>query len=249
MAITQTHKSTETYAVNLTSMVVLPLVFSLGTCGHAAGTQPYEMSAAQHEAAAAAEDVQVSQHDLLASQNEERCSAGNGHVCWRVATNPQNPTDEYVNTAAEHRALAAQHRAASQALLNAEARACIGIADDDRDISPFAHRADIQSVSRLREGKTSTKNTFSYNAGATVVFRATPGLTAEWLQRIVNCHLARNAAVGHDMPEMPYCPLVPRGAQASVRPVGDGFAVDVHSDDMAAAEEIWRRAKQLATAR
>jgi len=67
----------------------------------------------------------------------------------------------------------------------------------------------------------------------------------EWLQRIVDCHLARNAAVGHDMPEMADCPLVPRGAKASVRSVGDGFAVDVSSEAAESAAEIWRRAQLL----
>lgn len=226
----------------------LPLAFIAGGCGHAAGTRPHELSAPQHEAAAAQEDVQASdhaaQHDPSATTTEERCSAGKGRVCWTVST---NPTDSHVKTAAEHRELAAQHRAASQALRDAEARACAGVSDEDRDTSPFAHVADIRSVAELkgegqsRTGKVKTERTI----GATITLNAVPGLTEEWLQRIVTCHLARNAAVGHDMAEMPYCPLVPRGAQASVRSVGDGFAVDIKADDSEAAAEIWRRAQQL----
>ena len=78
-----------------------------------------------------------------------------------------------------------------------------------------------------------------------MTLNAVRGLTQEWLQRLVNCHLARNAAVGHEMPEMPYCPLVPRGATAQVRSVGDGFAVDIQADDSDAAGEILRRAQAL----
>jgi hypothetical protein len=104
-------------------------------------------------------------------------------------------------------------------------------------------------VSQFREEKLVGKNRITRDAGATIVFRATPGLTVEWLQRIVDCHLARNSAVGHDMPEMAYCPLVPRGAQAKVRSVGDGFAVDVRADDAETAEEIWRRAQQISPTR
>lgn len=70
----------------------------------------------------------------------------------------------------------------------------------------------------------------------------------ERLQHIVDCHTARNAAMGHDLSQMPDCPLVPRGVEAQVRSVGDGFAVDVRSDD-AAVEEIWKRAERLAPAR
>ena len=44
----------------------------------------------------------------------------------------------------------------------------------------------------VKSGKSSTQK----DVGATVVFRAVPGMTAEWLQRVVDCHLARAAAVG-----------------------------------------------------
>jgi hypothetical protein len=81
--------------------------------------------------------------------------------------------------------------------------------------------------------------------GTVVTFRAVPGMTAEWLQRVVNCHLARNASLGHAVPEMPECPRVPRGAQARVRSTGDGFAVEIRSDDEAAAREILARARRL----
>jgi hypothetical protein len=207
------------------------------------------MSVPEHEAAAAAAEAQgaehAAQHDPSAIASQERCTAGRGgRVCWTETT---NPTEGHGKTAGEHRQLAAQHRAASQALQNAEAQGCAGLSDEDRDMSPFGHVADIRSVSELkadvtgRTGKIKTGST----AGATIVFGAVPGLTQEWLQRIVNCHLARNAAVGHDMAEMPYCPLVPRGAQATVRSVGDGFAVDVRADDAQSAAEIWQRAQQL----
>jgi hypothetical protein len=72
-------------------------------------------------------------------------------------------------------------------------------------------------------------------------------MTAEWLQRVVNCHLARNAAVGHEAAaaEMPYCPLTLRGAQASARSVGDGFAVAIRADDNETSKKILERAESL----
>jgi hypothetical protein len=238
-----------TMSYTLSRCIVLPLILAAGACGHAAGTQPHEMNAAQHQAAAASEEnlaaQHSAQHDPAAQQTEERCSAGKGRVCWTVTT---NPTAEHGSTSEEHRQLAAQHRATSQSLRDAEARACTGLSDEDRDVSPFAHRADIQGVSQLREEKVVGRSRTTREAGATIVFRATPGLTAEWLQRIIECHVARNSAVGHDMPEMAYCPLVARGAQATVRSVGDGFAVDVRADDAEGAAEIWRRAQQITPA-
>jgi hypothetical protein len=81
--------------------------------------------------------------------------------------------------------------------------------------------------------------------GAVIVFRATPGMTAEWLQRVVDCHLARNAALGHDVPEMPDCPLVPKGVAATVKATDAGFAVAVRSEDSSTAAEVLRRARSL----
>jgi len=65
------------------------------------------------------------------------------------------------------------------------------------------------------------------------------------LQRVINCHLARAASVGHSMPEMPYCPLVPKGVTAKVVSAGDGFNVEIRSDDPAAAEEVVKRGQAL----
>lgn len=211
-----------------------------------AGTQAHDMSADEHQAAAANEEQQASehghQHDVAAVDTKKECV---GKVCWTVET---NPTEGHAKSAEEHHQLAAKHREASQELQSAEAKACSGLDDADRDISPFAHGADIRSVSQLHEEAMTGKNKVARDAGATIVFQPTPGLTEEWLQRIVNCHVARNAAVGHEMPEMEYCPLVPRGAQATVRSIGDGFAVDVRADDADTAAEIWRRAQLIKAA-
>jgi hypothetical protein len=207
-------------------------LLALGACGPPAGTRPHDMSIAQHEAAATREEGQATQIGGAAGP----CQNSPGPVCWSDATS---------SWAAERRNLAARHRAAAQALREAEARACAGLTDEDRDTSPFSHGTDIRSVSQLREERQSGKASTARDTGATIVFRSTPGLTAEWLQRILDCHLARNAAVGYDMPEMPDCPLVPRGASAKVRSVGDGLAVDVRSDDATSAAEIWRRAQAI----
>jgi hypothetical protein len=112
-------------------------------------------------------------------------------------------------------------------------------------MSPFMHREDIASVQELITKTTTGKSTSSRQTGAVVVIRAVPGLTAQWLQRVVDCHVARNAALGHNVPEMPYCPLVPNGAAATVTPTDTGFAVAIRSDDPAVAHEILRRAQSL----
>jgi hypothetical protein len=223
------------------------LVFSAAfvACAGTPGAQPHDMGAAQHEAMAAQAEqgaaVHQAQYSPDASVSVERCNPRSA-TCWTSTT---NPTAQHLEEASKYRKMAADHRAASQALRDVEARACIGLSDDDRDRSPFTRREDIASVEPLYTSTSSSKGSYGRMQGALVTFRAVPGMTAQWLQRIVDCHLARNAALGHDVPEMPDCPLVPKDVTAQVTATSTGFAVAVRSDDPATANEVLRRARVL----
>lgn len=223
-------------------------------CAGTPGTQPHDMSAAQHEAMAQRAErgaaLHQAQYDAGASATTAHCGRTNFTVATGVATpacwtSTRNPTAEHLDQANELRKMAAEHRAASQALRDAEARACTGLSDDDRDGSPFAHREDIASVEPLYANVSSGKGQNARLEGAVITFRAVPYMTAEWLQRIVDCHLARNAALGHEVPEMSYCPLVPKGVTAIVKPTSAGFAVEVRADDIDTANEVLRRSRML----
>ena len=209
------------------------------------------MSASQHEAMAASEgkkaELHSARYDPGASVKSERCSrgaaarTGGDEGCWTSVT---SSTAQHLEDAERHQRMAADHRAASQALRDSEARACVGISVEDRDMSPFEHREDIASVEPLTVNA-ATRGSSARTVGAVITFRAIPGMTAQWLQRVVDCHLARNAAVGHDVPEMPLCPLVPRNVTAYVNPTASGFAVSVRSDDADTSREVLRRAQAL----
>jgi hypothetical protein len=227
---------------NLATLYLSGLSLGCGTAGQ--GTEPQDMSSAQHAAAAQGEESSAEKHadqyQADATQTVENCPTGK--ICWTTET---NPTAEHQADAEQHRALAARHREASQALVQAEANACSGISDTDRDMSPLMHTADVASVGPLERQEQHGKNTQAHLAGATVVLRAVPGLTEQWLQRIVDCHLARNAALGVAPTDMPHCPLAVKGVSASVRALADGFAVDVQASDPKVAEQVLTRAQQL----
>lgn len=225
-----------------------------GSCA-TPGTRPGDMSADEHRSRAGMEGATAEQHqsqyELTARTSRDRCRVpidaarvgiGLSDICWSSVT---NPTESHLGEAEQHRRYAQEHRAAAAALVEAEKRACSGIAPDDRDLSPFEHVDDITAVVPLTEGVSSGKASVPRTAGAVVTFRALPGLTVEWLQRVVDCHLARNASLGHQVPEMPSCPLVPKGAEAKVSSTGDGFSVAVRADDPASAAEIFARANRL----
>lgn len=225
---------------------VFASVFVVGLvgCAGAPGTAPQDMSAAQHEAMAKQEDTAAvehqAQHDPNASVSTERC--GKSAPCW---TSTSNPTEKHASDAEAHKEMAAKHRAAAGALAQAESQSCSGIDAEDRDESPFNHREDISSVAPLERTVTRGKNSSKATSGAVVTFRALPGLTTEWLQHEMNCHLARAASTGFAMPEMAYCPLMLKGVKATVASAGDGFAVTVESEDPGTAKEILTRAQAL----
>lgn len=214
---------------------------------------PHDVDVAKHDELARSEErianVEQAKYDPNArAERPRRCDMGpigpgDASVCWGTTA---NPTDAHLQAAQRHRRFAAQHRAESQKLRDAEARACEGVAAVDRDMSPFVHPDDILSVAPLTEAlpKSGTRV-----VGAAILFRAVPHLTEAWLKRVIDCHLARNDALGHDVPEMPYCPLVPMGAVAQVTATSRGFAVAIRSSDAAAAAEIWRRARLLVDAK
>jgi hypothetical protein len=184
-------------------------------CAGAPGTRPDEMSVAGHEAAA---------------------------VQWESAAKASPEDLARFKKAHE---VAAQHRVAAQTLVDAEARACSGVAIADRDISPFSRRQEIEAIAIVGPRATNSVNGYdTADRGAAVTFRAVPGLTREWFQRILNCHQARNAALGYPAGEMLDCPLNLKGVDVVVESAGPRFVVEVTSDDPTMAREILRRAQR-----
>lgn len=210
------------------------------------GARPHDMSAAQHEQHArqevSAADHDAAKYDPGALAIAPGCGPYDA-VCWRAK---QNPTARFRDMAEQHRRAAADHRAASAALREIEATACAGIAAEDRDISPFERTEDIASTAPLSERRaTGNGRAQTITVGARVVFYPVPGLTPEKLQRELDCHLARAAVLGHELPEMPDCPLVPKGVHARVVTTDRGLAVEVRGEDSTAAADIVARAERL----
>jgi len=222
------------------------LAFSLWLAACAPAVQVHGAGAAQHDRAAAQEEQAASDHEKQYRPDaiKAACSSPGerpaGVVCWASAS---NPTEQHLRESERHRALAAAHRAASSALRAAEATACAGVAPQDRDMSPFAHRQDIMQAEPLLTPSGSKSP--PRQVGVTVVFRAVPGLTSEWLQRLIDCHIARNAVLGHDAPEMTYCPLAVRGVTAHVSAAHGGYAVMLRADESDSIEAIRQRVDDI----
>jgi hypothetical protein len=215
------------------------------------------MSAAEHDRAATEDKAEARKHadsydpkavryvDLY-PESRAGCDKTLPPDCSPFWSMTKNTTDRELSQAAAHAARARQHRAAARALRETESRACAGVALADQDMSPFLRERDIDAVEEL--GQSGGRAPQGSPAGAAIAFKPVVGLTVQTLQRIVDCHLARNAALGREQGEASGCPLNVKGATAKVRAVEGSLVVDVTATDAGAALEITKRARALAPA-
>jgi hypothetical protein len=232
----------------LVAMRMLCWVALMTACASAprsGSVRPDEMSAEGHEHEAQREERAAAwharQYDPYAGRPCVPTASATGRdPCFRTVA---NPTAEHLREAERHRRHAAEHRAASHILREAEARACKGIADEDRDLSPFFHREDILRVEPLRQVQAGGE---PVAVGARVVFRPLPGMTPEFLQRLLDCHLARALALGSELLEAEDDPLGLPAVKAQAMRVWDGLGVELRSDKPEIALRILARANALA---
>lgn len=145
-----------------------------------------------------------------------------------------------------HRTRAAYHRKAARDLRSAESRACSGLARDSRTVNPF-FRGHVLGVSPLEEPSTARKSALKLS-GAIIVVQPIAGIRTKQLQKIMDCHSSHQAVIGYGpiTTAASPSPLGEPGAQAIVRELRHGFAVEVRVDDPFAAQAVWLRAQQLA---
>lgn len=208
--------------------LVLVTVVGLG-CASEPRVDPHSASEANHDHSEWSHAVEAEAHA------RETCKPESG-ACWRSRASPDDPHEQADR---DHRRAGTAHVLASAKLHDAVQRACAGLAVSDRKASPFDHRQDLATVAPLVASSSSAP------AGAVVTFRPVPGMTAAWLQRLLDCHLAEVAAAGHQAADMPDCPLVARGITATVRASGNALAVEIRSSDPGVAADILARAQRL----
>lgn len=221
----------------------LLLCIALGGCGaaspHEEGADAHLSTAVAHERAAAEQE----RPRMAATLDWRRCVAqGRGLLCSSMF---RDSTAEREREAERHRAFAAAHRSASQALRDAEASACKGLSGDDLDIPLLARSHYIVSVEPIYRGPSSGEATAKHLLGASVTFSATTGLTLERLRRLLDCEVARAAALGHDNAGVQFDPLAVPGATAIASSARDELSVAITVGDPEAASKILERARAL----
>src|SRR5688500_57377 len=77
----------------------------------------------------------------------------------------------------------------------------------DPRVSPLMQRDYITEVVPIKATRSDGKHTNTRLTGALIKFRPAPGLTAEWLQHLVNEHRALMASGQTDASHLSHCPL------------------------------------------
>jgi hypothetical protein len=130
-------------------------------------------------------------------------------------------------------AVAQEHMDAARRLRSDEQSACYHVPDADRLNGPLT--ADrISSVEVIRDHGVYPKGQV-VPVGVRVYLLAEPGLTQEWLGRVVACHMAHLAVTGEQATRSP---LAVPGSSVSVSPTGTGFEVTVMSKNTDVARAI-----------
>jgi hypothetical protein len=121
---------------------------------------------------------------------------------------------------------------------------CVGVPEIAMNGSPLTNPNDVRAVQEIKpDAPVSETETVIPRGGARILLRAQPGMTAEWLQRIAECHMAKVAVA--TPATLTSSPLDVRGALVSVQSTGNGFAVDITSPDVKVAREILTRARAV----
>jgi hypothetical protein len=225
----------------------------LAGCAANSPTPQRPLGATEHYAEARAHDQAAEEHDLAASA--EQRSARTLVTCGDQVLSDQSTSggvpltrsvpcwthvsqrDAHLRRAAAQRREARVHREIAARLIEAERVACAAVAEDERDHTPTWHTGDIVAVEPVRDG--------GPVAGARIVFRKIPGLTADWLRASYACQQAQAAAEGYDPTFASYCPSTLEGVTIEVSERADGFVVTFRADRPEVGAVVWGRASDL----
>jgi hypothetical protein len=137
---------------------------------------------------------------------------------------------------------AQEHLDAAKRLRDQEQIACYGVPDTDRIQGPFARPEQITGIEVVHDRGTFPKGPL-VPVGVAVNLRAEPGVTQQWLGRVVACHAAHVAVAG---PDPHPSPLSVANAQISVSSTAVGFRVTVTSRDRDIARSVVDNGQALA---
>jgi hypothetical protein len=137
---------------------------------------------------------------------------------------------------------AQEHLAAARKLRDEEQFACVNVPDAERQQGPLANPDRIAGVEIVKDKDPVYPKAPERAAGIAVYVRAEPGLTEQWLGRVLECHLAHVAVVG----AAGSSPLAVEDAKVSVSSTPAGFRVTITSKDSDTVRALVQKGQILA---
>ncbi len=120
---------------------------------------------------------------------------------------------------------------------------CAGVADAEAQNPSFLASSSVNGVRPFMGERHYIKFTEPELRGADIDIRSTPGMTRQWLTRVLRCHVARRSVQGPQ--DGVADPFVVGTPDLLVLETDTGFVVRVAGRDRADGVEILRRAKML----
>jgi hypothetical protein len=122
---------------------------------------------------------------------------------------------------------------------------CRGIPEMERQRPTFLQSSGIESVRPFMGEQHYIKFTLPQLRGADIFVRAGPGITKQWVARVLRCHVAWHDAVGLSNQDGFEDPSTVNRPDLSFIEAETGFVVRITGHDKAEGEEILRRARRL----
>jgi hypothetical protein len=139
-------------------------------------------------------------------------------------------------------ATAQDHLAEAQRLRENEQSACFEIPDTERETGPFGRRDRIVGMEILRDR--SFPKAPPQQAGVAIYLRAAPGMTEQWVGRLVECARAHRAAFG-PRASSTVSALFESGPEFRVSATPTGFRVAIKSLDLDVSRAVIEKAHAL----
>jgi hypothetical protein len=126
----------------------------------------------------------------------------------------------------------------------AEPAVCDAVPEAETHLAVLFSPQNVLSVEAL-DGERQGDPTVPPGVGARIVVASRAFVTADWLQHVIDCHLAARAAAGPKA-HATQLPMDVEGAQAHVTRSRGSLTVDVTGRDARGAREILSRARAIA---
>jgi hypothetical protein len=125
------------------------------------------------------------------------------------------------------------------------ASACAGVPDVERDHPSMLQPPELEGVRESMGEQRYIKFTRQELRGAELLVRPTPGVSRQWIARVIQCHVAYQDLPGAGVPEASADPFRVDEANITFGETDTSFVIRIQGANKAEGEEILARAQRL----